>query len=198
MPIEPMSEIDPHWLERVKVLGVAQARYLWLLLILMLFYAALHLQTVSSPDKASAKVPIVDLDVSITLVLSSGTGMLSLIILAIGGSRRALRRAREQGLAGRTGEEFDLHPNLIDLAFYAPPGSAAVFVRLAQAVYAIFLSLALVEGVWLCRHMVDARLPATYIAVIVALGILLWFRAFWLVVEMWWRGVRYYSTVWRK
>jgi hypothetical protein len=191
-----MAAPDPHWFERVKALGAAQARHLWVLLILMLFYAALHLQT--GPDKVSTKVPILDLEISSILVLSSGTSMLSLIVLAIAGSMRAARRAQEQGFAGRTGEEFDLHPNLIDLAFYAPPGSASPFVHLARAVYAIFLSLALVEGVWLGQHMYDGRLPTTYAVIITALGGLLWIRALWLVGEVWRRCVRYYSTVWRR
>jgi len=191
-----MATPDPHWFERVKAVGAAQARYLWVLLILMLFYAALHLQT--GLDKVSTKVPILDLEISRILVLSSGTSMLSLIVLAIAGSMRALRRANEQALEGRTGEEFDLHPNLIDLAFYAPPGSAGPFVHLAFGVYAIFFSLALVEGVWLGQHMWDARLPAPYVVIITGLGVLLWIRAAWLVGKVWSRCVRDYSTVWRR
>jgi len=108
----------------------------------MLFYAALHLQT-----EVSTKVPLVDLEISNSLVLSSATGMLSIVIMAIVGTMRALRRSRDQGLGVRTGEEFDLRPNLIDLAFYALPGSRPVFSHMAFAVYAIFLSLALWEGV---------------------------------------------------
>jgi hypothetical protein len=72
---------------------------------------------------------------------------------------RALRRAREQGLGGRSGEEFDAHPNAIDLAFYAPPQSNKIFSHLARFVYALFLLLALLEGLWLSRYMVgrDSR-----------------------------------------
>jgi len=191
-----MAEPDPHWLERVHAVGAAQARYLWTLLILMLFYAGLHLQTASTPDKVSTKIPIVDLEINTLLVLSSGTGILSLIVLAIAGSMRALRRAREVALGDRTGEEFDLHPNLIDLAFYAPPGSAGPFVHLALGVYAIFLLLALVEGVWLGRSMYDPRLPWPYTVTITVLGVLLWIRAAWLVGGVWLRCVRYYSTLW--
>lgn len=195
-----MTELDRHWLERVNAIGATQARYLWVLLILMLFYAALQAGTVSLPA-APVKVPIVDLEISSIVVLSSGPGVLSLIVMAIAGSMRALRRAREGGLAGHTGEEFDLHPNVIDLAFYASPGSASFFRYLARAVYAIFLTLGLAEGVWLvwhmlARHMVYGR-PASYIVVVEVLGALLWIRATWLVVGVWARSIRDYSTLYR-
>lgn len=114
---------------------------------------------------------------------------------------RALRRGREQAHESRTGEEFDLHPNVIDLAFYAPPGSASFFVHLARTVYAIFLSLGLAESVWLAsdmlvRHTVDGR-PAPYIVVVEVLGALLWIRAAWLVRGVWARSIRDWSTLYR-
>jgi hypothetical protein len=196
-----MTEPDRHWLERVNAIGATQARYLWGLLILMLFYAALQLETVSPPPPASVKVPIVDLEISRIVVLSSGPGLLSLIVLAIAGSMRALRRAREQGLAGRTGEEFDLHPNVIDLAFYAPPGSSGLFVHLARAIYAIFLTLGLAEGAWLACHMLARQMvygrPTSFIVVVEVLGALLWIRATWLVGAVWVRSIRDYSTLCR-
>lgn len=195
-----MAEPDPHWLSRVNAIGATQARYLWLLLILMVFYAALQIETLP-PPAAPVKVPVVDLEISRIVVLSSGPGVLSLIMMAIAGSMRALRRGREGGLAGRTGEEFDLHPNLIDLAFYAPPGSARFFVHLARAVYAIFLTLGLAEALWLVWHMVgryltDGRL-AVYIVIAEVLGTVLWIRATWVVMGVWGRTIRDYSTVYR-
>jgi len=164
----------------------------------MLFYAALHQQTQASPNKDVTKVPVVDLEISDTLILSSVVGMLSLIVMAIVGSMRALRRSRHQGLGDRTGEEFDLHPNLIDLAFYALPGSHPVFSHLAFAVYAIFLSLALCEGLWLRQHMWDPRLPTTYRVIITILGCLLWVRATWLVIEVWRLCFQRYTTLFRR
>jgi hypothetical protein len=198
---EPLTEPDRHWLERVDAIGATQGRYLWALLIVMLFYAALQVEAVSGRP-ASVKVPIVDLQLSTIVVLSSGPGVLSLIVLAIVGSMRALRRGREQGLDSRTGEEFDRHPNVIDLAFYAAPGSASFFAPLPRLVYAVFLSLGLTEGVWLschmlARHAVDGW-PPSYIVVVEVLGALLWFRAVWLVSGVWSRSIREYWTLYRK
>ncbi|MBI4589136.1 MAG: hypothetical protein HY725_09885 [Candidatus Rokubacteria bacterium] len=187
-----MPEPDVHWRERVKAIGAAQARYLWVLLILMLFYAALQLQTVSPPGKASARVPILDLEISSILVLSSATAVLSLVVLALAGSMRALRRAREQGLGESTGEEFDLHPNVIDLAFYAPPGSAGLFVHLARSVYALFLTIGLAEGLWLAPYMSHVRLPASYVVAVTLIGTLLLIRAAVLTGRIWERCMRDY------
>ena len=195
-----MTELDPHWLSRVNAIGATQARYLWSLLSLMLFYAALQLETVSLPA-TPVKVPVVDLEISRIVVLSSGSGVLSLIVMAIAGSMRALRRGREGGLAGRTGEEFDLHPNLIDLAFYAPPNSAGFFVHLARVVYAIFLTLGLAEALWLMWHILRRHMAygplAVYIVIAEVLGAALWLRATWLVVGVWDRSIRDYSTLYR-
>jgi hypothetical protein len=193
-----MTELDR---QRVDAIGATQARYLWALLILILFYGALQMRPVLEPAE-SVRVPVLDLKISSIVVLSSGPGVLSLIVMAIVGSMRALRRARKDGLAGRTGEEFDLHPNLIDLAFYAPPGSASLFVHLARTVYAILLTLGLAEAVWLVwhmltRHMASGRL-ATFIVVVEVLGTLLLLRATWLVLGVWARSLRDYSTLYRR
>jgi hypothetical protein len=132
-------------------------------------------------------VPIVEVNISGLVVLASGTAVLSFVVLVIAGSMRALRRAREQGLGGRSGEEFDAHPNAIDLAFYAPPQSNKIFSHLARFVYALFLLLALLEGLWLSRYMVEARLPAWY--VLAVFSALLWIRALWLVGDFWRRCI---------
>src|SRR5437867_230219 len=92
-----MTELDPHWLSRVNAIGATQARYLWSLLILMLFYAALQLETVSLPA-TPVKVPVVDLEISRIVVLSSGSGVLSLIVMAIAGSIYRHRRGAGRSL----------------------------------------------------------------------------------------------------
>lgn len=192
-----MPEPDVHWLERVKAVGAAQARYLWVLLILMLFYAALQVRTVSPPGTVSARVPLLDLEISSILILSSATAVLSVVVLAVAGSMSALGRARKQGLGERTGEEFDLHPNVIDLAFYAPPGSARLFVHLARSVYALFLTAGLAEGLWLAPYMSDVRLPAVYVVGVTLTGTLLLIRGVVLTVQIWDRCVRDYRSLWK-
>ncbi len=67
-----MSNLDPRWLERLQVVGKAQARYLWVLLIAMIFYAALQQRVRAGLNETSLKVPIVDLEVSGSVVLGFG------------------------------------------------------------------------------------------------------------------------------
>jgi hypothetical protein len=37
-----MTDLERHWLERLQVIGKIQSRYLWILLITMIFYGALQ------------------------------------------------------------------------------------------------------------------------------------------------------------
>lgn len=91
--------------------------------------------------------------------------------------------------------------HMIDLAFYAPPNSARFFVHLARVVYAIFLTLGLAEALWLVWHMLGRHMAygpqAVYIVIAEVLGAVLCIRATWLVVGVWDRSIRDYSTVYR-
>ncbi len=170
---------DPnrYWLERGKAVGDAQKRYLWILLLLMVFFAALQL----SPAKTSATVPVIGLEISSAVVLSSGVGVLSFVVLALTGTMRALKRAEVQALHGHSGEEFDLHPNVIDMALYCAPGSNRFFVHLARAAYLLFFVLALLEAAWLSNNL--ARLPMGYAIAVGAISGLVWARALRLVIQ---------------
>ena len=56
-----MTDLDRHWLERLQVMGKVQSRYLWILLITMIFYGALQARVYVDTDPL--KTPIVDLDI---------------------------------------------------------------------------------------------------------------------------------------
>jgi hypothetical protein len=158
----------------------------------MVFYQALQ---IPAPKNAWLKVPIVDLELNGAVVLASGTAVLSIIVLAIVGSMRALKRARDVGLGERTGEEFDIYPNAIDLAFYALPGSHKFFVNLAHDVYLLVLLLGLVEAAWLWVGIVQVR--ATAWPMFAAVGALLWARAVWLMIPAWYQRIRDLPHSWR-
>jgi len=135
------------------------------------------------------------LELSGAVILASGTAVLSFVVLAIAGSMRALSRARDVGLGERTGEEFDVHPNAIDLAFYALPGSPKLFVNLARDVYLLSLLLGLLEAAWLWVDIVQVRTAAWY-AVVVG-GALLWALAVWHIAPPWYRRIRNLPNLWR-
>jgi hypothetical protein len=158
----------------------------------MVFYLALQ---IPAPNNARLKVPMVDLELNGAVVLASGTAVLSFVVLAIIGSMRALERAHDVGLGERTGEEFDIHPNAIDLAFYAPPGSHKLFVNLARDVYLLVLLLGLVEAAWLWVGIVQVR--ATAWPVFAGVGALLWARAVWLMTPVWYQRIRDLPNLWR-
>lgn len=177
-----MADLDPHWLTRMEAVGKAQGRYLWILLVAMVFYAALQSGIGSSPSDPLLKVPFVELPLSGAVVLASGTTVLSLLVLAIVGSMRALKRARDALVLSGGAEEFDTHPNLIDLAFYMTPGSPRlIIVDMAYFVYVGFLLLGLGEAAWLWLHTVEAAKSQPWWYLFAAVGAVFWIPALCLV-----------------
>jgi hypothetical protein len=88
-----MTELDRHWLKRLQVMGKAQSRYLWILLVTMIFYGALQERV--SVDTDPLKMPIVDVEISGPFVLGFGPALISFFVLAITGTMRATRMAFE-------------------------------------------------------------------------------------------------------
>ena len=84
-----MTDLDPHWLERLRGMGKAQSRYLWILLITMIFYGALQERV--SVDTDPLKMPIVDVEISGPFVLGFGPALISFFVLAVTGTMRATR-----------------------------------------------------------------------------------------------------------
>jgi hypothetical protein len=94
-----MTDLDPHWLERLQVMGKAQSRYLWILLITMIFYGPLQERV--SVDTDPLKMPIVDVEISGPFVLGFGPALISFFVLAVTGTMRATRTARAKLNLGR-------------------------------------------------------------------------------------------------
>jgi hypothetical protein len=74
-------------------MGKAQSRYLWILLVTMIFYGALQERVYVDTDPL--KMPIVDVEISGPLVLGFGPALISFFVLAITGTMRATRMAFE-------------------------------------------------------------------------------------------------------
>ena len=126
-----MTDLDHHWLERLQVMGKAQSRYLWILLITMAFYGALQERVYVDTDPL--KMPIVDVEISGSFVLGFGPALISFFVLAITGTMRATRTARAKLNLGRgdwSGEELDTSPNALDLAFYTTQQSPKLVATL--------------------------------------------------------------------
>ena len=193
---QDMTELDRHWLERWQVMRKAQSRYLWILLITMIFYGALQARVYVDTDPL--KTPIVDLEISGLFVLGFGPALISFFVLAIIGTMRAARTARAKlnlGRADWSGEELDTSPNALDLAFYTTPKTPKGISVVTHFSYVAFLALGLYEAAWIAKQLWDAEAPTSYLVLI--LGAVLWLPAVGFVVYEFLRRVQDVPTLWR-
>jgi hypothetical protein len=191
-----MTDLDRHWLERLQVMGKVQSRYLWILLITMIFYGALQARVYVDTDPL--KTPIVDVEISGLFVLGFGPALISLFVLAITGTMRATRTARAKLNLGRgdwSGEELDTSPNALDLAFYTTPKTPKGISVVAHFSYVAFLGLGLYEAASIAKQLWDAEAPTSYLFLI--LGAMLWLPAVGFVVYEFLRRVQDAPTLWR-
>ena len=191
-----MTDLDPHWLERLRVMGKAQSRYLWILLITMIFYGALQERVYVDTDPL--KMPIVDVEISGSFVLGFGPALISFFVLAVTGTMRATRTARTKLNLGRgdwSGEELDTSPNALDLAFYTTRQSPKLVATLTHFSYVTFLALGLYEAAWIAKQLWDTEAPTSYLFLV--LGAVLWLPAVGFVAYEFLRRVRDVPTLWK-
>jgi len=186
------------WVGRMQAVGSAQARYLWFLLVLGIFYWALHAEVsdAASDPGNTLSVPIVDLEISAPAVWASGPGVLSFVVLAVFGALRAYGRAERKlqldtdlALSGST-EPFDLHPNAIDLAVYTSEKSPKWVAALLYFSYPLALTVFVAEAGWL---LTDLALSSRYIPskwAFVLIGALLWVPAVIQLGIFWWKRLK--------
>src|SRR5437016_2520049 len=186
-----MADVNENWLARLNALGRAQSRYLWVLLIACVFYAALRsaTQVSSGPQQPGLQVPIVDLTLNPRIVLALGAAVISFLVMAITGSLRAYSNARSnlgQGSgADYKAERFDIHPNAIDLAVYTDKDSPRSLAVVAYFTYPAFLALALFEAAVLALDLINGRLSTVHGRWwFVGLGGVLWVLAAWQVISI--------------
>lgn len=145
-----MTEVDQQWVERLQVLGRAQARYLWVLFIVSIFYWALHAQIVSGVDGATVEAPLIGIQVSGPATWATGPITISVLLLIIWGALRAYSRARDEAgidAADRGGEPYDVTPNAIDLAAYTVPGTWPPLGHVLYFAYPVAVTIPLIEAV---------------------------------------------------
>jgi hypothetical protein len=129
------------------VVGQAQARYLWILLLAGLFYWALHsnLQSGTLQSKEGVRVPLLGLDLSGATLWASGPVVIFLLIVIIHGTLRAFRTAQEalklDCLPTGSTEPYDLAPNAIDFTVYTPRKASSTLCALLLLAYPVYLSI---------------------------------------------------------
>jgi hypothetical protein len=145
-----MTELDPHWIARLNAVGGTQARYLWVLFILSVFYAALA--TGVSGSSTTQDPPILGLRLSTVWVLGTAGPVLAFLVMVVIGSLRAWTTAANQlKLKGEDYllERLDTRPNAIDLAVYTTRKSPRLFAVLGYFAYPLVLTAALFEAAWI-------------------------------------------------
>jgi ABC-type amino acid transport system permease subunit len=189
-----LEDEQKFWIRRLEATGRAQSRYLWLVFIAGLFYAALRLSSSSAPV---IRVPIVDLELDAYTVLASGGPVLAFLVLAVLGAIRAWTHALEQirGTSPATdAEPLDSFPNAIDLATYTTPQSPTLVRNLLSLAYPLYLSAALAESVWLASVVTIGPTPIRGRLVYIGTMLLLGIPATSLLMVMWIRRLRRLSS----
>ena len=171
------------WIRRLEAVGKAQARYLWLLLIAALFYAALYAR---NPSSDTITVPVVDLHLDTLTVEASGGPILAFLVLVIIGAIRAWTHALEQirrAKPAKDGEQLDTSPNAIDLAVYTTDSSPSIIKKITYFAYPLFLLAGLTESAILAIWLWQTRsVPAR--ALFLVFQLVTWIPAVVLVMAM--------------
>lgn len=153
-----MTDLTPsqrNWLERCRVLGKSQARYLTLLFVASLFYWTLHAQVMSAGSASDqVAVPVVGVHANLQAVWSTGPIVLAFLVLVLMGSIRAYGVAwKATGIDEERFEEHSLAPNPLDLAFYSHRGDRVKWVaRVEYLAYPITVTIPLLEAGWLLHR----------------------------------------------
>ena len=180
------SEARVAWAKRLDVVGRAQARYLWLLLVAGLFYLALHVRVTngSSADAGELLVPLVDLELSALPVWASGPAVLSILLLAANGSLRAFKTAASALNVERygVGEEYDSAPNALDFVVYTTSASPRSARALLLFTYPLYLALFVAEAWWMLAELGSAE-GVPFRPVFLGLGVIGALFATWRVLE---------------
>jgi hypothetical protein len=195
MPLDSTPS-DALWLERLKAVGKMQARYLWFLVVAMIFYGGLESGALRPADNDTVKVPIFNLELDTAPILATGPFVLSFLVLVIMGTLKAYRRASEKlGITNlhELGEATDVDPNFLDLAFYSWGSKWLVLRYLAKLglfKHAALLTLALAEAAWLWHEQSFGILRASsFVIVVTIVGGVVWIIACWNLLWYWTRRV---------
>jgi hypothetical protein len=140
------------WRERRNAVGQAQVRYLYSLLIVTVFFLALHEQFDAlgrfAPDPLT--VPYIGATLLATTVWASGAtliGSLALAVLGTAGAVTTADRALAQGIRGPSAEDIDPDPTALDMAFFATERSPWVWRAVGYLALPAALTLSLVANV---------------------------------------------------
>lgn len=141
-----------NWKGRLAAVSSAQAKYLWALVLLGIFYFAVQrsVGTASTTESAQITVPILDIPLPAFAIASSGASVLFFLLLVVLGTMRAYKSAEAAATTnGTPSEAIDSAPNPLDLAVYTTAASPEWIKTALGLTYPMFLSIFAVEATWL-------------------------------------------------
>lgn len=142
------------------VVGQAQARYLWILLLVGLFYWALHSSMLNGVPKPEIQAPLLGINLSSVVLLGSAPFVIFLLIIIIHGTFRAFGTAKEKlNLGEGKIEPYDLAPNAIDFAAYNPKKVSKMPDAFLLLVYPLYLSIFWIESSFLLVALICSDTP---------------------------------------
>ena len=149
------KEAAEYWRERLVAVGRAQGRYVFLLALAGLFFAALTTRLFGSSADNSELItlPIIQIEIDAYIVWASGPAVLGVLLMAVYGSMnafgvadRGLREVLGADTSGWIHESFDSTFNLLDAVFYAKPDTKPWIKRLALFGYPVILTIFYLEA----------------------------------------------------
>jgi len=170
------------WRTRYSVVGKFQARYLFLVLVLGVFFIALDTTLAGKPaclrpdalgteagDECYIEVPVIELKLGVVYVWTWGAPVLFLLLLAILGSLRAALKAKVLSGLNQV-EPYDEHPNVIDMAVYTYPDLRGPWAIFGVLFYLIYLSVFWIEALYLGYRLLDSdpRPPLSKVSISLA------------------------------
>ena len=183
-------EHDNDWRERAHALARTQANYVWILLVTGIFYFSLPSGN-SSFDQSQGvrEYPFAGVLLNGYQILLSAPFVLSFLILAFSGAVRAFNRASEKTLPEDydetwAAERLDVFPNAIDMVVYHTEETPRWIVTLGYFGYPLYLSVFLLEAIWLWGISLCVASNVAQFAVSMA-SVLVLGPACWQVVGAW-------------
>lgn len=188
-----MGESQPNgtrdaWHLRFQAVARAQARYLYLLVVVGLFYWALDGRIRQGPPFAPVSLPVVQVEIDPWVVWASASPVLAALLLGTLGTFRALSvahdRVKGQSDDVRNFESLDTSPTLIDFVFYTKTASGGV-ARFSLVAYPLVLTIFFVEAMWLLARLWELEAPVPGLSVFLVIGSFELPFSFWGLAKLW-------------
>ena len=173
------------------VVGQAQARYLWILLLVGLFYWALYSSILSGAPSSEVRTPLLGINLSSGVLLASAPSVIFLLIIIIHGTFRAFTTAKENlNLDEVKLEPYDVAPNPIDFATYNPKKVSTTPDAFLLLIYPSYLTIFWSEGIFLLIALTCSDTPVLGQWFFVSFGTLLGIITTIMMLRFWWSRIR--------